>query len=243
MYINRWYIAEVAKKSQSDAGKRKTRGSQPAFEFKTKCFFCPHPVTTREKQTKAASEVLSKYGEIDKSVIEAIKSRNFDEWALLFFGRLEGISDLHAEDAIYHHACYSNFKTKRNVPSKYQDSGEEVVRKRGRPKDEPLNDIYNEVCQAMQEMEKNYEQITVSDLIEKMPVIAAAKGNPNFYHDKSYLKRRILEDFKGQIVITNVEGCADVITFQSTASKILQDFKSRASDDIEVKNVDHQGCC
>ena len=39
VYINRWYIAEVAKKSKSDVGKRKTRRSQPAFEFKTKCFF------------------------------------------------------------------------------------------------------------------------------------------------------------------------------------------------------------
>ena len=89
----------------------------------------------------------------------------------------------------------------------------------------------------MQEMEKNDEQITVSDLIEKMSGLAAAKGNPNCCYDKSYLKKRILEDFKGQIVITNVDGYADVITFQSTASKILQDFKSRASDDIEVEKM------
>ena len=128
-YINKWYIAEVAKKNQSDADKRKTRRSQPAFDFKTKCFFCEHVVTTREKQTKAASEVLSKYGEIDKSVTESIKSRSFDEWALLVFGRLEGISDLRAEDAVYHHMCYSNFKTNRKIPPKYQDSGEEVNRK------------------------------------------------------------------------------------------------------------------
>ena len=224
-YINKWYITEVAKKNQSDADKRKTRRSQPAFDFKTKCFFCEHVVTTREKQTKAASEVLSKYGEIDKSVTESIKSRSFDEWALLVFGRLEGISDLHAEDAVYHHTCYSNFKTNRKIPSKYQDSGEEVNRKRGRPKDELLDDIYDEVCRTMQDMEKNDGQITVPDLAEKMAELAAAKGRTGCY-DARYLKKRIQEDFKGQIVIT----------FRSTAFEILQDFQKRkASDDVEVE--------
>ena len=56
------------------------------------------------------------------------------------------------------------------------------------------------------------------------------------YHEKGPCLLR-LKDFKGQIVITNVDGYADVITFQSTASKILQDFKSRASDDIEVEKM------
>ena len=75
-YINKWYIAEVAKKkNQSDAERRKTRSSQPAFDFKTKCFFCGHKITEWEKKRKAASEVLSKNKEIDISVTDSIKSR------------------------------------------------------------------------------------------------------------------------------------------------------------------------
>ena len=39
-YIHIWYIAKVAKKKdQSDVDRRKTRSSQPSFNFKTKCFF------------------------------------------------------------------------------------------------------------------------------------------------------------------------------------------------------------
>ena len=107
-YIHVWYIAEVAKKkNQSDADRRKTRSSQTSFNFKTKCFFCGNEVTTREKLTKAASTVLSKCKEIDKSVTESIKSRGFNEWALLAFGRIEGIDDLYAEDAIYHHTVHA----------------------------------------------------------------------------------------------------------------------------------------
>ena len=59
------------------------------------------------KLTKAASTVLSKYKEIDKSVTESTKSRGFDEWTLLSFGRIEGINDLYAEDAIYHHTVHA----------------------------------------------------------------------------------------------------------------------------------------
>ena len=48
-----------------------------------------------------------------------------------------------------------------------------------------------------------------------------------------YLKKRILADFKDQVVITNVNGKPDVITFLSTASKILQDF----NDNREIEQA------
>ena len=51
-----------------------------------------------------------------------------------------------------------------------------------------------------------------------------------------YLKKQNLADFKDQVVISNVNGKPDVITFLSTASKILQDF----NDNIEIEN--YQSC-
>ena len=53
---------------------------------------------------------------------------------------LKGIIDLHAEDAVYHRSCYSNFMTGKNIPSKYQPT-EANKRKRGRPKDNVLEDV------------------------------------------------------------------------------------------------------
>ena len=83
--INRASI-ERGDKDQSDVDRRKTRSSQPSFNFKTKCFFffffCGNEVNTREKLTKVSSGVLSKYKEINKSVAESIKSRNFDIYLL-----------------------------------------------------------------------------------------------------------------------------------------------------------------
>ena len=147
-----------------------------------KCFFCEQ-VTARGKQTKSASEVLSKNMEIDTRVTEAITSRSFDVWALIVLGRLEGIHDLHAEDAVYHHTCYTNFVSKKNIPLKYQASGAEgKKRKRGRPKDEVLDDIYYEICRTIQEMEKNDEQVTVPTLAKQMAELAAAKDCDHTMH-------------------------------------------------------------
>ena len=103
---------------------------------------------------KAASAILPKYKEIDKIVAESIKSRGFNEWVLLVFGHIEGINDLHAEDVVYHYTCYSNFKTNKNIPSKYQQPDCKENRKECRPKDEVLDDIYYEVCRLMEDMEK-----------------------------------------------------------------------------------------
>ena len=53
-----------------------------------------------------------------------------------------------------------------------------------------------------------------------------------------HLKKHVEEDFKGQILITNVNGNVDVATFRSTTAEILQDLQNRkASDDIELEKM------
>ena len=71
-----------------------------------------------------------------------------------------------------------------------------------------------------------------------MADLAAAKEREGY--SSPYLKKHAEEDFKGQIqrVITNVNGKVDVVTFRSTAAKILQEFRNRkTSGDIEVKKM------
>ena len=204
-YIHVWYISNEANKEHVPTPSR-TRSSTPTFEFKTKCFLCGCGVTAREKNFKQSSEVLSKNIEIDDSIKEASRNRSYDDWSLTVLGHLEGISDLHAADAIYHHACYSNFKTNKNLPQKYQQVLE-AGSKRGRPKNVVLENIYEEICNYMKGLEENDELITVPLLNAKMGELCVEKGrNP---YDKKYLKKRITEDFDGSIVIANINGNAD----------------------------------
>ena len=52
------------------------------------------------------------------------------------------------------------------------------------------------------------------------------------------MKKHVEEDFKRQIVITNVNGNVDVVTLRLTATKILKDFQNRkASDNMEVEKM------
>ena len=52
------------------------------------------------------------------------------------------------------------------------------------------------------------------------------------------MKKDDEEDFKGQIVLTNGNGNVGVVTFRSTAAKILQDFQNRkTSDNIELEKI------
>ena len=88
----------------------------------------------------------------------------------------------------------------------------------------------------MLDMEKNDEQITVPFLTEKMSELSKAKSRDGY--SKIYLKKRIEEGFQGQVVITNVYGNPDVITFRSTASKLLLDFqKSHVSENVEIEKM------
>ena len=140
---------------------------------------------------------------------------------LLIFGRIKGINDLHIEDAVYHHTCYSNFKTNKKIPSKYQQSDSIVNRKRGRPKNEVLDDIYEDISRLMVDKENNDEQIISPDMTKKVANLGATKEREGY--SLPYLKKRVEGNFKGKIVITNVNGNV-VVTFHSTAAKILQDF-------------------
>ena len=67
-----------------------------------------------------------------------------------------------------------------------------------------LNDIYDEVCRLMEDMEKNHEQNTIPDLTKKMVDLATAKEREGY--SLHYLKKRVEEGFKGQIVKICVNG-------------------------------------
>ena len=79
-YIHKWYVDKTVH-NRSENAQSRTRESNPSYSFKTNCFFCVNHVTVRDKQSKCASEVLSKNRDIDKKVMEEISNRGYDKWA------------------------------------------------------------------------------------------------------------------------------------------------------------------
>ena len=169
-----------------------------------------------------------------------VSNRGYDDWALTVYGRIESVNELHAADAIYHHVCYSNFNTGKQVASKYIkfNKSSESGCKRGRSKDTILDHAYAKVRSFLTEKELNDEQVTLSELMTYMQELVSDSTVDGGY-SVPYLKKLILADFKDQVIISNVNGKPDVITFLSTASKILQDFNDsrEIEQDIITKKM------
>ena len=80
-------------------------------------------------------------------------------------GRLNGISDLFAADAVYHQVCSVNFRTNTSIPSQFATEDLPQAR-RGRPRDVAQKETFLKVVAYLQENDD--DQVTINDLINKM---------------------------------------------------------------------------
>ena len=93
-----------------------------------------------------------------------------DSCAHSVLARISSAHDLHATDAIYHKACDINFRTMRQIPTGFRK--EKLCTKKvklGRPEELDRSEAFLEVAKFLGENDD--EQITISDLINKMEVI------------------------------------------------------------------------
>ena len=138
---------------------------------------------------------------------------------------------------MYHRKCSTNFRTFKQIPATYRDVKEEDnvnPSKRGRPSDTGRERTFLQIAQYLEDNDE--EQITISDLIVKMEEYLV---NTDFEpYSFPYMKKRLLEHFKERIIITELDGKANVVTFRSTASHILHQFyDSPKNDDSEAEKL------
>ncbi|CAH3129009.1 unnamed protein product [Porites lobata] len=105
-------------------------------------------------------------------------------------------------------------------------------RKIGRPQDEEKNDAFLKVARFLQENDD--EQITVVDLVEKMEEYLG--DSASIAYGRTHMKARLQEHFGDQIIITEINGKPNVVTFRSTVANILHDFHAQPKNvDLETK--------
>ena len=235
-YINKKNIQSYNKKksfinAESNNNKRSLRASQD-FNYKLDCLFCMQSITEKEKRYSKAYQVMCKNREFDQSILNACEQRN-DQWALEVKGRIAFVNDLHSEDAVYHQVCSANFRTGKGVPQMYHRSTQsEPSSKRGRPSDVNREVAFMFVANYLKDNDD--EQITVNDLLSLMQ--NHLKESSSHAFTAKWLKNRLIEHFKDEIVFTEINGKQNVVTFRSKARKILHDFyKSSKSDDDETE--------
>ena len=157
-----------------------------------------------------------------------------NKWSEKVMARIRSVHDLPAADAVYHQICSTNFRTGKSIPVVFMsDADEHPAKNRGR-----LKDLFQEEAflQVMADLQQNdEEQTTVSDFIENMATyLSDSSGMPYGF---TYMKKKIKDHYGNDIIIAEINGKSNVVTFTTTASKILHDFhrQTEKDDSIEEK--------
>ncbi|VDH98232.1 Hypothetical predicted protein [Mytilus galloprovincialis] len=138
-----------------------------------------------------------------------------DEWATEVKGRIEFARDLHAVDALYHSSCNTNFRTGKNVPQLFSPKSDKSQIKRGRPN---TNDQH--FLKVLDFLEDNDdEQLTIKDLVDRMKALCGDEA-----YSQPYMKQKVQEHYGSSILITELNGKPNVVTFRQTASTIIHNF-------------------
>ena len=210
------------------------RSTEKSFDFNGDCFLCGTPVDGGEQRKKVD---VFKVTTIEmKDTILAICSERRDAWSDTVQARIMHIHDLPAADAMYHQTCSVNFRTGKQIPKVFVTEEPAHKKKRlGRPQDEEKMDAFLRVAKFLQDNDD--EQITVNDLIDLMNDFMADSESTAYGH--THMKSRLKEHFGDQILITEINGKSNVVTFRSTAETILQEFHARpkAHPEEEKKHI------
>ena len=212
-----------------------TRKAEQCFSFKTDCFFCgTKAVFGLNSKRKRLGEAFSVTTIETKDTILKICLERNDEWSETVRTWLMNVHDLPAADAVYHQTCNVNFRTNRQLPQLYETDELPAAKKRkvGRPQSEGKNQAFVKVVKFLEDNDD--EQITVSDLVEKMEEYL--NDTESEAYGRSHMKTKLLQHFGDKIMITDINGKPNVVTFRTTATAILQEFHFREhQDDLDIK--------
>ena len=131
--------------------------------------------------------------------------------------------------------CFERKDAKKQIPMQFASEQRDVKkRKIGRPQDEEKNDAFLKVARFLQENDD--EQITVVDLVEKMEEYLGDSASTAY--GRTHMKARLQEHFGDQIIITEINGKPNVVTFRSTVANILHDFHAQPKNvDLETEKL------
>lgn len=195
------------------------------FSNQTDCILCGEAILNYEI-TYAVSTVSC-----EQTLRDVCTERN-DKWARDVRRRMEAVNDLIAVKAQYHQQCSSNFRTQRAIPRKRKTLTEAEVPTKKLFADERF-DAFLAVAEYLKSNDD--EHTSVNDLKSKMQEILLQKGSKMEAYSEKYLKEKLLQYFKNEIIITNMKGKKNVVTFRTSAERILYQFAKKETESEEEK--------
>ena len=213
-------------------GKITLRSAQREFNFSTDCFFCGKSALVAKKR-KSSEVVPVRTVEIKDTILAVCRERE-DDWAKEVQTRILHVHDLHAVDAVYHRVCSVNFRTMKRIPvaHEHEDNAPKKV-KLGRPQEKQRADAFLEAVRSFEENDD--EQITINDLILQME---KNLGNSELSaYSFPHMQQKLKEHFGENIILAEINGKPNVVTFRNTANAVLHDFYSHRDFDPEKEKT------
>ena len=219
-FTNRNAIARDLRKSQAPVDSESAavlRSSTPTFSFGEHCLFCGKP--QKYEGRKRGFELVPVLTTVlHESLSDACETRG-DDWTQLVKARLQYGQDIRARDAVYHKQCYVNFKTERaKIPKRFSDSSDSSTQ--GRPANAVTQDAFLPICDFVRENDE--EQLTISDLMEKMDKFL--EGTTFNSYGFTHMKNKLKEHFGEEIIIAELDGKPNIVTLRNTTAAILHKF-------------------
>lgn len=208
------------------------RSKGPSFLWKENCLFCGEKVTQRHILNNQSFFVRTT--SFHEHLLRDCDERN-DQWAMEVRYRIQSaVSDLHAADACYHQMCSVNFRTGKLKPCNFSSRPSQLT---GRPEDKERYEAFLHVAQYLEENDE--EQITVNDLVNKMSEYLQNNNEALLPYSNKYMKKKLLDHFQDDIVITTVARVKNIVTFRKKAVDILRDhYKSPRTGNTEENKRD-----
>lgn len=199
--------------------KQSTRSCTPNFDFNYQCLFCGQEceeVSARNYKRKCMNYGFSKVTTIDfkRGLLKVCEERD-DNRSNEVKHRILSVVDLVAADGIYHHACSSNCRTKKQKPQDFQSDPMQPMKGTRHARGCPLDEVKEETLLKVFTWfkENNDEQITLTDLCNKMRDCLSEEDLDAEPYINKKLQDKLLNHFKGRIVIASIDGKANVVTF------------------------------
>ena len=240
-YINPKAISTHKRKRTTSTNAHFLRSSE-TFDYETNCIFCgfPDPYDGRKQEY---SLISGRSTELRDSILQACKKYDNHDWVKIAMPRFLYALDLPSASVVYHRQCSVNFRTGRQIPKLFlsRHGDEEKAAKRakiiGRPKDEVRREAFLQVAKYLEENDD--EQITINDLINQMQTLTAEENCEPY--SSPYMKQELKKHYGDRIIVTEINGKPNVVTFHSTANRILNDFhdkKLQHSKDVKLQIIE-----
>jgi hypothetical protein len=189
------------------------RSSEPSFRYREQCIFCGVALADHSGGRRKEYKLIAvKTHDFQCKISDACNKRNQDTWAVRVKARIDNVHDLHAADAVYHNACSVNFRNVgKQIPQQFLSKDERSSKrmKLGRPKGVSQAEAFIKVIDFLKANDD--EQITVGDLIQKMADYLDDEDCKPYSFP--HMKAQIKEHFGDKIIITDINGKANVVTF------------------------------